>query len=438
MALDVLKGVSCPDHRSTLIDLNQQGWDIEKTNNGHLKLTHAEAKKPVFSGTTVSDFRARKNLISQCKNAIKLSRATRSDAAETKPMSEADVRKVLASHKFAKKTKGRRVAFDRYNPCSVDSGCSEDMSRMKSSHMRSGTSIPASAVSMPPAAARNSKQSARDQAEALFAKKAPTDACAQASATAKSPVKPEAQPTEPVLASDQPAKAQLPEVVDNHVAPAKPEATAVQKAVQKSPTSEIMNEEMTLELTTIDRTNASKVTPVKPRKAAKHAAPKAARKPVPAMTPISADVLALAQKIASGDYAHVQITPEMVGATLLFNGEMMITEGRTATAPGALVPDIAPEAGQAEVVTLETEMDAGVKPNGKVDKINTKLIAAIRDFAPESVTQKDLSELLFEEIGYKSVASALASISKRLTYLCGIGLVMEEKKGRLRAFRVKT
>lgn len=427
MALDVLKGVSCPDHRSTLIDLNQQGWDIEKTNNGHLKLTHAEAKKPVFSGTTISDFRARKNLISQCKNAIKLSRGTRSDAAETKPMSEADVRKVLTSYKSAKKAKKRRVAFDRYNPCAVDHGCSEDMSRMKSSRMRSGTSIPASAVSMLPAAAASSKHSARDQAEALFAKKAKTDTSVQSARTVKSAVDHGAETSAPALASDQSAKAQLPEVVDSHVAPAKPEATAVQKAVQKSPASKTMKEEMTLEHTTIDRTNASKVTPVKPRKAAKHAAPKAARKPVPTMTPISADVLALAQKIASGDYTQVQITPEMVGATLMFNGEMMITETRTDTVPAAIAPVSEPKHGQPEPATHAV---------GKINNVNAKLIAAIKDFAPEAVTQKDLSELLFEEIGYKNVASALAAISSRLTRLCNKGLVVEEKKGRLRAFRL--
>lgn len=46
------------------------GWNVDDSDRRHLKLTHPEAKKPVFTSRTPSDHRTIKNLQCHCRHAI--------------------------------------------------------------------------------------------------------------------------------------------------------------------------------------------------------------------------------------------------------------------------------------------------------------------------------------------------------------------------------
>ncbi|MFX4299932.1 hypothetical protein [Pseudosulfitobacter pseudonitzschiae] len=397
MTLAVLKGVSCPDHRSTLVELNQQGWDIQKTGSGHLKLTHQEAIKPVFSGSTVSDYRARKNLISECRNAIKLSRGTRQDISDPEEMSDADVRNVLQSHKAAKKAKKRRVAGPGFNPGHVATGHSENMKPMTAVNARADTAIPVSALGSNQHSPKNDLQADRAEVRKPLVKK-------------KSNVR-------------HPKPVGMPSATQDQITP----ANTGQDATTHSGT-----EEAYVEISTIDTETAAKVTPsVEPIVAS----PKRLRKAPPAptsearITPISPEVMDLALKIASGEYAQMKITPEMVGQTLYYSSDIMMTQTKSSPTSGI-------EAQPDPAMPARSSKKTRAGKNG-LDEINKKIIATIREFAPEAVTQRDLAELLYEELGFKNYGSALASFSRRVTQMCNLGYITEEPKGRLRAFRIK-
>ncbi|MEP3667154.1 MAG: hypothetical protein ABJN42_10520 [Roseibium sp.] len=90
----ILRGVACRDLRSTLQNLNTEGWDITRTSNGHLKLTNPEALRPVFSSSTPSDVRGMKNLVSECRGVIraKTNQQVEEEAAKTSSPKSIDLR----------------------------------------------------------------------------------------------------------------------------------------------------------------------------------------------------------------------------------------------------------------------------------------------------------------------------------------------------------
>lgn len=65
----VLRGVQ-PDLRDTIKRLHEEGWTPSRTNGGHIRLDHAQAAKPVFTSTTPSDFRTPFNLLRDCRSAL--------------------------------------------------------------------------------------------------------------------------------------------------------------------------------------------------------------------------------------------------------------------------------------------------------------------------------------------------------------------------------
>ena len=67
---DIIRSIGSPDLRTSLFSLRDKGWTVSRTRNGHLKLSHPNARHPVFSGSTPSDFRSVRNLESQCRNAL--------------------------------------------------------------------------------------------------------------------------------------------------------------------------------------------------------------------------------------------------------------------------------------------------------------------------------------------------------------------------------
>ncbi len=68
---DVLRGVRHKDLRQVMETLVAEGWTIEKTNGSHIKLTHKNASMPVYSSSTPSVYRGTKNLVAQCRRALR-------------------------------------------------------------------------------------------------------------------------------------------------------------------------------------------------------------------------------------------------------------------------------------------------------------------------------------------------------------------------------
>jgi hypothetical protein len=52
----------------------QEGWQIQKSKGGHLKLLHKDAKVPVFCASTPSDYRAIMNIEGELKRALGIER----------------------------------------------------------------------------------------------------------------------------------------------------------------------------------------------------------------------------------------------------------------------------------------------------------------------------------------------------------------------------
>lgn len=76
----ILRGVTSRDLRDTLRTLEGEGWELSRTGGGHIKLVHEEAEKPIFSSMTPSDFRAPKNLVSECGAALREAKMRRNRA----------------------------------------------------------------------------------------------------------------------------------------------------------------------------------------------------------------------------------------------------------------------------------------------------------------------------------------------------------------------
>lgn len=46
------------------------GWEVDRTNGGHLKFTHQDAARPVFCSSTPSDRRIVRNVLGEMRRAI--------------------------------------------------------------------------------------------------------------------------------------------------------------------------------------------------------------------------------------------------------------------------------------------------------------------------------------------------------------------------------
>lgn len=100
----VLKGVQ-PDLRDTIKRLHKEGWTPSKTSGGHIRLDHARAVKPVFTASTPSDFRTPFNVLRDCRAAL-TSAAQCSDLAFP-PLCADQAADILSAHKRKRRRGGR-------------------------------------------------------------------------------------------------------------------------------------------------------------------------------------------------------------------------------------------------------------------------------------------------------------------------------------------
>jgi predicted RNA binding protein YcfA (HicA-like mRNA interferase family) len=103
----VLKGVQ-PDLRDTIKRLHREGWTPSKTSGGHIRLDHVRAAKPVFTASTPSDFRTPFNVLRDCRAAL-MSGAQCSEPASP-PICADQAADILSAHK-RKLRRGAQVRF---------------------------------------------------------------------------------------------------------------------------------------------------------------------------------------------------------------------------------------------------------------------------------------------------------------------------------------
>jgi predicted RNA binding protein YcfA (HicA-like mRNA interferase family) len=309
MVSPVLRGISCADYRATLTQLEGAGWSISKTNGGHLKFEHPKASKAIFGPCSPSDHRSRHNVIRKCNIAIEEgSRAEKvfGPAPKQAELSEREFTSILKSSKRMRKTnRHKHVPTPNHF---LSEGVSENAASTPKRKL--GTlALPAT----------------KHQSRAV-------------SEIATSPMQAVAKKLNITSAANQ--KPPIPKAKASPTLPAKSykDNKTMLATVPSTPT--------------LSPTPAP-TQPVAPTHMPVPATPPVSRKPDPlkadaaAIPKISADILALAMKIASGEMKQVEITADMLGQTLYFDGQIALSGAgvvKAATTPAApkLVPAAAP------------------------------------------------------------------------------------------------
>jgi hypothetical protein len=52
-------------------EIEQLGWRVERTRGDHLRLTHPDARYPVFTALTPSDWRAWEKMLADMRRALR-------------------------------------------------------------------------------------------------------------------------------------------------------------------------------------------------------------------------------------------------------------------------------------------------------------------------------------------------------------------------------
>lgn len=105
-------------NRTDQLKLRRDGWSVERTNGGHLRLVHADASAPVFAAATPGDQRAWRNLCAQMRRVLP------AGPAEVKPLSKpVEKRSPPKPADDSKKIRGLAlVEVQRVTPCNAIEG----------------------------------------------------------------------------------------------------------------------------------------------------------------------------------------------------------------------------------------------------------------------------------------------------------------------------
>jgi len=177
----------------------------------------------------------------------------------------------------------------------------------------------------------------------------------------------------------------------------------------------------------------------------------ASRKPDPrhasntTIPSIPADVLALAMKITSGEMMQVEITADMIGQTLYYDGQIVLSG--TVTSKPAKPLSVVPSASTAAPVTPSTPTAAPVtspsapkalKSFSQNEAIEATILEALNVLGPDLVTFKDLTEATLPDLPYKNFNSARASLPLHIDRMIASGKVVAGMKDKQKAYRAKT
>ncbi|MFG6572097.1 hypothetical protein ACGYLO_10870 [Sulfitobacter sp. 1A13353] len=402
MVSPVLRGISCSDYRATLADLEEDGWSISKTNGGHLKLEHPKASKAIFGPCSPSDYRSRHNVVRKCNIAI--GEAAREEkvfgpAPKQKELSDREFTSILKSSKKMRKT-NRHKHVPTPSHFLTDAASPADPATPK---RKLGTlALPASKQ-----AVKASAEIASSPMQAVAKKLNITSATNQ-----KAP--PQKNKSAPTLSNDKDKDTNtMLASVSPTPAPAQPQAPAHTSTPAPQPVSRKPD----------------------PRQAGSTAIPS-----------ISADVLALAMKITSGEMMQVEVTADMVGQTLYYDGQIVLSGAVTSKPAKSLsvVPSAtaaAPAATPAPMpaAASDTSHSSAVATRGlsQNEAITSTILEALKVLGPELVTFKELTHATLPDLPYKSFNSARSSLPLHVNRMIASGMIEEGTKDNQKAYRVK-
>lgn len=371
----VLRGVTCKDTRDTLEELVDQGWKPEHSRGGHIKLTHEDAAHPIISAKTPSTSRGRLNLKSEAKRAIKMGRN--------------DILSTTLLHS----------AIPPIEPANLEGFPVAPSVRMKKrwSKERRAAERASQEIVLPVYATRPVE----------LASTLPS-ALGRIVAPAKTPQKKTA-PTAPVEETA-PAVAAEAVVVD---------AVAVEPNAGKDPAKN-------RKYTTAAKSKTKVARVAAPSAAAPVEAP-AATDDVPV---IGADVLAIAMRILSGDLRTVRITADMVGKTLIHEGEVHLVEG---VLPAMVAPTMPAKAEVAEKLRQPTRR-AG---DSATTEMRRNLVRTALGIDPKAwLTHVELADLIADEAGYATRKSLLGCLRSLLVTMCRDGALEVRRIGAVESYRL--
>lgn len=360
--------------RDTLAGLQKDGWTIETTNGGHIRLERPGVPNPIIAPKTASDHRAALNVRAVCRKALKLS-------AEAKLMaSTTPQRQVAPSHDLPLLQDPSRRRKARWS--------AERARQALVAQVQAAAPIPSEIAALriltegpTVGEAVASLQSLSDGFEDTVSSAAPS--------------------------SEGPS--------DEHQSgTGLPETIAARAAQILAPASRRGRTSATVE-----------------RKEPIGAAPA----PLPLVDPAAMD---LAMKILSGQMQRLEITADMVGMTLAYQGEIVVV-GATPVARlvAAPVPNTGGDAPaphhRQRLQPAATRVDRTGSRHAEVRRIALAALGTLSDW----VSNQDLSDLIHGEAGYQSARSMAGMLAAVLDGLRREGRLetRHEQVGRaLRAF----
>jgi len=275
MASPVLRGVTCADYRSTLANLQAEGWLLERTAGGHIKLTHKEASTCVFGSSTPSDHLSRKNLISQCRRALRSPGEKGSGDAPEKVLDEADFQDILRRKKMSRKK--NRKKSQRHG------GAPRIESRTQPAPLLVQSEAPGKGATSFTVPARTS------------------DTAIPLTATPKGDAAPAPKTAKP--------------------AARKPAASAATPKKIRKPKTQTKDTEMP----EMDKPDMEKD--------AQEAVAKNVMSLPEGVGTITTDILNMALRIANGEMQKIVVTPEMVGQTIYVESAIILSDDQPSAAP---------------------------------------------------------------------------------------------------------
>lgn len=368
----VLRGITKRDYRATIAGLMDEGWDVERTPGGHIKLIHAEAMTPVFAASSPSDVRAYKKVVSNCRQALAGNLSNASPPSDQTDKSDINYEEIMRKRK---KSSGasQRAARQLSTPKAVMPvsettmsiiGLPENMAKLPpvKQSAKAGTTASASFASDK----TDAKPISIDKMEVLMKS---LDTKTQPSIGANAPGAPTAKP-----------------------APVAVEATVTVLPVTQQPTPQPMDVQV--------------------------AAPAAAA----GINYITADVLALAMKIAAGSMQQLVITADMVGQTLYHEGEVVMVGG------GQSVVAKKPLVAQGTLPVVRAKTDESSK--------RTILLDSFKAFGSSFVSVDDLATLNWQEMGYKNQDSCRVTIRRSLKLMHAAGTIEKDMQASKASYRL--
>lgn len=175
----------------------------------------------------------------------------------------------------------------------------------------------------------------------------------------------------------------------------------------------------------------------------------------PEMPRLSPDILLLAKRLSESSFESFEITPDMVGETLLYKGDLHLVEPKK----GDILPDYlvepvveaSPEtcvqsdtleidqafghgfSGQKSFWSGEHGPDYGNTDRGFISKAD--LLNVLKEFPDKWFSTSIVADLIWKERGYRTFESCQASMYKFFEALLKDGKVEEKTEGRSRFFR---